>query len=76
MRPVRFWFATPPVVTVTKDGHPPRSGAVKVEFGELDDSLVYPVTAEVYVGRILDRDEFHRHCDRYKTRSAILQHLK
>jgi hypothetical protein len=74
-RPVRCWFATPPVVTVTKDGRPPKPGAVEVEFGGLYDSLVYPVTAEVYVGRILNRDEFHRHCDRFKTRSAILKNL-
>jgi hypothetical protein len=24
---------------------------------------------------LLDRDEFRAHCDRYKTRSQILQHL-
>lgn len=34
-----------------------------------------PVMAEVYVSRLLDRDEFRRHCDRYRTREAILANL-
>lgn len=34
-----------------------------------------PVTAEVYVSRLLDRDEFRRHCDRFRTRDAILSNL-
>ena len=37
--------------------------------------LAYPVTAEVYVTKILARDEFRQHCDRYKTRAAILANL-
>jgi len=32
--------------------------------------------AEVYVNEILDRDQFRRHCDTYKTKSAILANLK
>jgi hypothetical protein len=31
--------------------------------------------AEVYVSRLLDRDEFRRHCDRHQTRNAILANL-
>ena len=38
--------------------------------------LVYPVTAEVYITQILNRDEFRKHCDTYKTQSAILKNLK
>ena len=38
--------------------------------------LAYPVMAEVYVNEILDREQFHRHCDTYKTKLAILAHLK
>ena len=34
-----------------------------------------PVLAEVYVTRLLDRDEFRRHRDRYKPQDAILAHL-
>jgi hypothetical protein len=32
--------------------------------------------AEVYVSQLLDRDEFRRHCDRFKTREAILANLR
>ena len=38
-------------------------------------SLAYPVTAEAYVHRLLNRDEFRAHCDRYKTSSSILKNL-
>jgi hypothetical protein len=37
--------------------------------------LASPITAEVYVDRILDRDEFRKHCDLYRTRDAILENL-
>ena len=33
-------------------------------------------TAEVYVDRILNREEFRRHCDRFKTRSEILKNIE
>jgi hypothetical protein len=35
-----------------------------------------PVMAEVYVTRLLDRDAFRRHCDRHRTREAILANLR
>ncbi len=38
--------------------------------------LAVPVMAEVYVSRLLDRDEFRRHCDLFKTREAILANLR
>ena len=75
-RPVHFWFATAPRVEVTKNGKPANADDAVVEFGNTYRSLAYPVTAEVYVERILNRDEFRRHCDRYKTRSEILKNLK
>jgi hypothetical protein len=34
-----------------------------------------PVFAEVYVREPMDRDEFRRHCDRRKSRRAILANL-
>jgi len=35
-----------------------------------------PVLAEAYEGRLLDRDEFRRLCDKRRTRSAILAALR
>jgi hypothetical protein len=75
-RPVSFWFATPPVVEVTRNGQAAKSSEFETEFGATSVSLAYPVTAELYVDKILDRDEFRRHCDRFKTRSAILKNLR
>lgn len=37
--------------------------------------LAVPVMAEVYVERLLDRDEFRRHCNRFQCREAILANL-
>jgi hypothetical protein len=50
-------------------------GTPRVVFESTDYPLVYPVTAEVYVTKILNRAEFRALCDKYKTRSAILAHL-
>jgi hypothetical protein len=61
-------FATPPTAHVVK-------GRPRVRFASTFRQIAYPVFAETYVARLLDRDEFRAHCDRYKTRSEILQHL-
>ena len=75
-RPVHFWFARPPAVQVTKNGQPAKPGEIDLQFGASSVSLAYPVSAEVYVDRILNREEFRRHCDRFKTRSEILKNLE
>jgi hypothetical protein len=76
-RPIDINFARLPAATVLKDGDPvPKEEAPELQFIPASHSLAYPVSAEVYVDRVLDRDEFRRLCDRYKTRSAILEHLK
>ena len=59
-----------------KSAEPPASGPPDVLFGGETHPFAVPVMAEVYVTRILDRDEFRRHCDRFKTRSAILANLR
>ena len=38
--------------------------------------IAYPVTAEAYVGHVLDREAFRRHCDQYRTQAEILKHLR
>jgi hypothetical protein len=47
-----------------------------VRFQGARYQFAVPVTAEVYVSQLLDRDEFRRHCDRFKTRDAILANLR
>ena len=39
-----------------------------VAFSSGHYALATPVVAEVYVTRLLNRDEFRRHCDHYRTR--------
>ena len=50
--------------------------SVAVSFGGQSEQIVYPVTAEVYVSRLLNRKEFRAHCDRFKTRTPILRNLR
>jgi hypothetical protein len=54
---------------------PQSAGPPPVEFSGDRYEFAVPVTAEVYVSRLLDRNEFRRHCDRHRTRDAILANL-
>jgi hypothetical protein len=54
---------------------PEPTGPPRIEFfGDLYQFAV-PVQAEVYVSRLLNRDEFRSHCDCHRTRDAILANL-
>lgn len=74
-RPIVVSFARPPKAMVRDltgrllSIHPP------IRWGGIYTRLPYPVTAEFYVDRILDRDEFRKLCDSCVTRSAILKRL-
>lgn len=46
-----------------------------IGFKSKSVEIATPVFAETYVEKILDREEFRRHCDRYRTRDEILAHL-
>ena len=61
-------FDTPPSVRVLQ-------GSPRIEWSGTHRSIAYPVFAETYVSRLLDRDEFRAHCDRYKTAQQILANL-
>jgi hypothetical protein len=77
-RPTTVDFAVAPTAEIfdaTGRKLGPSDGP-QLSFLEEAHDLVYPVTAEVYVGRILNREEFRKHCDTYKTRSAILAKLQ
>jgi hypothetical protein len=54
---------------------PQPAGAPPVEFRGDRYEFAVPVLAEVYVSRLLDRNEFRRHCNRHRTRDAILANL-
>lgn len=86
-KPLRIYFATAPrVVHQRATGAVPatlgffgrlfgKQLGPEIVFSEAYHDLACPVTAEVYVDRVLNRDEFRRHCDTYKTQSAILENL-
>ncbi|MEX2118680.1 MAG: hypothetical protein WD847_03645 [Pirellulales bacterium] len=76
-KPVTVHFAKQPEFEVLDtDGKKAAGRLPEVLFTSGYHSLAYPVSAEVYVTRLMNRDEFRRHCDRYKTRSAILKNLR
>lgn len=76
-RPVTIRFAKAPTYEVFRNGRKLDGKAVpEVHFTASYQSIAYPVTAEVYVDRLLDRDEFRKLCDTFKTRSAILEQLQ
>jgi hypothetical protein len=74
-RPITVSFARPPQATIYDSkgrlllDHPP------IRWDALHADLPYPVSAELYVDRILDRHEFRKLCDSCGTRSEILRHL-
>ncbi len=74
-RPITVSFARPPRAMIRDlngrllRDHPP------IRWGALHADLPYPVTAELYVDRILNRDEFRKVCDSCGTRSEILRRL-
>lgn len=76
-RPLEVAFdKAPTAVVFDPSGRRVTQGGPRLEFDSMGYTLAYPVTAEVYVTEILNRDEFRRLCDRFKTRSAILANLR
>jgi hypothetical protein len=75
--PLRISYEAPPAVVSCEreDGGSGDAGRVRVTFQTATCQAATPAFAEVYVSRLLDRDEFRRHCDRYATPDAILSNL-
>jgi hypothetical protein len=73
VKPLSIWFEQTPEATITNaKGEPAK---VDLEFNGIEKSLIYPVSAEIYVSKLLNRSEFRTMCDRHKTQSAILKAL-
>ena len=73
---LRISFARPPAIRAFVDGSGKKADPGQITYETDDRHLAYFVTAEAYVTRILDRQEFREHCDRHKTEKAILRNLK
>lgn len=63
---LRASFAKPPRVEVL------GKSKAEIELASSWDPLPTPVMVEAYVSRILDRDQFRAHCDRFRTPDAIV----
>ncbi len=74
-RPIWVEFARAPKATILDLNDRPPNECVNVRWDDLSAELPYPVTAELYVDRLLNRDEFRRLCDACSTRSEILRRL-
>jgi hypothetical protein len=77
-KPLSVSFHRPPTVIQVLDdaGRTVPLDSVRVNFTAERHDLVYLVSAEVYVDEPMTRAEFRRHCDRYRTFAAILEHLR
>lgn len=73
---VNVSYRTPPEV-LGRDtlDEPTPTERPEVMFQSDTYEFAFPVMAEVYVTRLLDRDEFRKHCDRFRSRDAILRNL-
>lgn len=77
VRPVEVEFEKAPKIEVLDAaGRKLEKNEYELGLDSLWRTVVYPVTAEVYVSQLLNRDEFRKHCDQHKTRAAILKNLK
>jgi hypothetical protein len=61
---IKSWVAGTPLVR-----------APEIRWPSLYEQLQYPVTAELYVDKVLDRQEFRKLCDLCVTRFEILRRL-
>jgi hypothetical protein len=69
-------FSRPPrVAMVDEKGQSVPPELMRVECESAYKFLIHPVTAEAYVENILDRKEFRRHCDEFKTMRGIVESL-
>ena len=71
-------FEKPPTVKAIRDesGKAVNPAQAKISFVPRHERIVYLVTAEAYVTKLLDREEFRKLCDQHKTAQAILANLK
>ena len=74
VKPLSISFKQEPKVTITNTEG--KKAEANLEFKSTQKSLIYPVSAEIYVNKLLNRDEFRALCDKYKTQSAILNALR
>ena len=74
-RPLWISYATPPTVHVKHKNGRAADREIDIRFSDQQVFAAYPVSAEVYVSSLLNREEFQKHCDQYGTGEDILAKL-
>jgi hypothetical protein len=74
-REIKIMFQDPPHVEVLDGSGRDVKGAVEVRFASSFDTVPVPVVRELYVDRLLDRDEFRKLCDEAGSETKILSML-
>ena len=75
-RPLEVSYAKNPSILEQERPGGGEGEEADVRFVGQSVAVAYPVTAEVYVSRLLDREQFRAHCDRFRTRTEILRNLR
>ena len=57
------------------NGEEPDHSQYDIEFGSASRQAAYPAFTEVYVDRLLDREEFRAHCKQHRTAENIIANL-
>lgn len=73
-KPLTISFKEKPTVTKITDAKGNRVDA-DLKFKSASRSLIYPVSSEIYVKKLLNRSEFRDLCDKYKTQPEIIKAL-
>ena len=68
-------FRQPPSIKLRDDSGKDITARYDIKFAPRRCSIAYPEFAEVYVDRLLNREEFRALCDKHRTRERILAAL-
>jgi hypothetical protein len=71
-QPLHVGFTVNPGVSVFNRRGRDVTASTRIEFSAETHPLVYPVTAELYVDRLLNRDEFRAACGEGRTAHDII----
>jgi len=70
-------FEESPEVSVRdKTDNPVAPERLDISFGATSYTIATPVFQELFVSKLLNRDEFRKHCDAYGSMAAILKNLE
>lgn len=73
-KPLSIRFKQEPKATIMDAAG--KNVRARLDYRGIQKNLIYPVSSEGYVKRLLNRDEFRALCDEYKTPSAIIKALQ